>query len=63
MLKALWLCGCQDGAGEDLEPPTSCFMGLSAPSWSSILSQPLLRQGDFGIQCLCYKILGLGGRS
>lgn len=60
MLKALWFSECQDGQ-EDLEPPTSCFVGLSAPSWSSILSQPPPQaEGDFGIQCLCYKVLGLG---
>lgn len=62
MLKALWFCGCQDGA-EDLEPTTPGFLGLTPPSCSSVLSQPLPGQGDFGIQCLCYRVLGLGGRS
>lgn len=54
MFKALWFCACQG----DLELPTSGFLGLTVPFWSSVLSQPLLGQGDFGIQCLCYKVLG-----
>lgn len=53
-------CG---SVGAKMGQKTICFVGLSAPSWSSILSQPLLRQGDFGIQCLCYMVLGPGGRS
>lgn len=62
MFKALWFCGCQDGA-EDLELPISGFLGLTSPSWSSFLSQPLTGQRDFGTQCLRYKVLGLGSRS
>lgn len=62
MLKALWFWGHQDRAGKDLELPTSGFLDLTASFWSSVLSQPFLGQRDFGIQCLYYKVLRLGGR-
>lgn len=63
MLKALWFCGHQDGAGgEDLVLPMSGFLGLTAPFWSLVLFWLFLGQRDFGFNCLSYAVLRLGGR-
>lgn len=62
MLKALWFCGHQARpGGDDLELPSSGLLGLTALICSSVLSQCFVGQRDFGIHCLCDKVLGLGG--
>lgn len=42
MLKALWLCGDQHGAEEDLELPTSDCLGLTANHFGEFSPLPAL---------------------